>query len=168
MTKVHRFRLGRDFRRVTSTRLGFGMHLAFSDYRSSEPTISLDRLAKEKAMKRMSLAVVTAIVLSVGVGSVAQAAPHGGHRSHGGAQRSSFGVHTPRFSFDYGYGGHGGRGYSGHGGHGYGGGAHGYGGYGYGDGGHGYGGHGYGGQGGHGGRYQSGQGHSGHNGHYSW
>lgn len=93
-------------------------------------------------MKRMFLAVATAIVLAIGVGSVAQAAPHGGHRSSGGGQRSNIGIHTPMFSFEYGNGGHAGRGYSGHGGHGYGG---------------------YG-----GGRYQSGHGHSAHHRPHSW
>ncbi len=79
-------------------------------------------------MKRMLLAAVAAIVLSVGIGSVAQAAPHSGHRSHGSGHGPNIRVYTPNFSFGYGghrdygvHGGHGGhsgyRGYGGHGGY---------------------------------------------------
>lgn len=80
-------------------------------------------------MKRMLLAAVAAIVLSVGIGSVAQAAPHGGHRLHSSGHGPNIRVYTPNFSFGYGgqrghgvHGGHGGyRGGSGHSGnhHGY-------------------------------------------------
>ena len=75
-------------------------------------------------MKRILLAAVAAIVLSVGVGGVAQAVPHGGHHSHGYSShghghRSGFRVYTPSFSFGYGgYGGYRGYGCGGYGGYG--------------------------------------------------